>query len=205
MSWIFASLANHQLWVYVKGCTLYPFFSTTKTFVKCYYIHILIARFVGQTWGPSGADRAPRWAPCWPHEPCYLGMFPVESVHYVDYKYICHYPLQLGGGGWGVILKWLDLILELFSWKMVTRLAYIIDTIAGDDQATQRSRTSTTIGLTVIPKYYGFSSTMNNWIDGILWLIVTWFLALPSHQQSWYFLCRINMSSFTGRDVASQC
>ena len=30
----------------------------------------LIARFMGPTWGPSGADRTgptgPRWAPCWP-------------------------------------------------------------------------------------------------------------------------------------------
>ena len=32
----------------------------------------LIARFMGPTWGPSGADRT-RWAPCWPHELCYLG------------------------------------------------------------------------------------------------------------------------------------
>ena len=36
----------------------------------------LIARFMGPTWdlhgthlGPTG----PRWAPCWPHEPCYQG------------------------------------------------------------------------------------------------------------------------------------
>ena len=29
----------------------------------------LIARFMGPTWGPTGADRAP----CWPHELCYLG------------------------------------------------------------------------------------------------------------------------------------
>ena len=32
----------------------------------------LIARRMGPTWahlGPIG----PRWAPCWPHEPCYLG------------------------------------------------------------------------------------------------------------------------------------
>ena len=31
----------------------------------------LIARFMRPTWahlGPTG----PRWAPCWPHEPCYL-------------------------------------------------------------------------------------------------------------------------------------
>ena len=34
----------------------------------------LIARLMGPTWGPSGADR-PRWAPCWPHELCYLGYF----------------------------------------------------------------------------------------------------------------------------------
>ena len=33
----------------------------------------LIARFMGPTWvhlGPTG----PRWAPCWPHELCYLGL-----------------------------------------------------------------------------------------------------------------------------------
>ena len=35
----------------------------------------LIARFMGPTWahlGPTG----PRWAPCWPHELCYLVLFP---------------------------------------------------------------------------------------------------------------------------------
>ena len=32
----------------------------------------LIARFKGLTWGPSGPT-GPRWAPCWPHELCYLG------------------------------------------------------------------------------------------------------------------------------------
>ena len=34
----------------------------------------LIAMFMGPTWahlGPTG----PRWAPCWPHELCYLGLF----------------------------------------------------------------------------------------------------------------------------------
>ena len=33
-----------------------------------------IARFMGPTWahlGPTG----PRWAPCWPHEVCYLGCY----------------------------------------------------------------------------------------------------------------------------------
>ena len=30
-----------------------------------------IAKFMGQTWGPP---RSCRWAPCWPHKPCYQGM-----------------------------------------------------------------------------------------------------------------------------------
>ena len=40
----------------------------------------LIARLMGPTWGPSGADR-PRWAPCWPHELCYLGKYPLYLWH----------------------------------------------------------------------------------------------------------------------------
>ena len=34
-------------------------------------LHTLIARFMGPTWGPSGADRT-QVGPCWPHELCYL-------------------------------------------------------------------------------------------------------------------------------------
>ena len=32
----------------------------------------LIARFMGPSWGPSGADKT-QVGPCWPHELCYLG------------------------------------------------------------------------------------------------------------------------------------
>ena len=32
----------------------------------------LIARFMGPTWAHLGST-GPRWAPCWPHEFCYLG------------------------------------------------------------------------------------------------------------------------------------
>ena len=37
----------------------------------------LIAKFMGPTWGPPGADRTcqPQVGPCWPHEPCYLGYY----------------------------------------------------------------------------------------------------------------------------------
>ena len=34
----------------------------------------LIAKFMGPTWGPSGADRI-QVGPCWPQELCYLGRF----------------------------------------------------------------------------------------------------------------------------------
>ena len=40
----------------------------------------LIARFMGPTWGPSGAE-GPRWAPCWPLEVCYLSHF---HIFYFD-------------------------------------------------------------------------------------------------------------------------
>ena len=35
--------------------------------------NVLIARFMGPTWGPSGANRA-QVGPCWPDELCYLSM-----------------------------------------------------------------------------------------------------------------------------------
>ena len=37
------------------------------------WLLILIARFMGPIWGPTGADRT-RGAPCWPNELCYLGL-----------------------------------------------------------------------------------------------------------------------------------
>ena len=40
--------------------------------VECAQLNTQIAKFMGPTWGPPGACR-PRWAPCWPHEPCYQG------------------------------------------------------------------------------------------------------------------------------------
>ena len=32
-----------------------------------------IAKFMWPTWGPPGGPVSPRWAPHWPHEPCYQG------------------------------------------------------------------------------------------------------------------------------------
>ena len=48
----------------------------------------LITRFMGPTWahlGPIG----PRWAPCWPHELCYLGRYCIcfEIIQCADVMY----------------------------------------------------------------------------------------------------------------------
>ena len=46
--------------------------------------HTQIAKFMGPTWGHSGAHlgpAGPRWAPCWPHEPCYQGSWPLIHSH----------------------------------------------------------------------------------------------------------------------------
>ena len=43
-----------------------------------------ITRFTWPIWGPPGSCR-PRWAPCGPHEPCYLGWSVVEWKHFQRY------------------------------------------------------------------------------------------------------------------------
>ena len=62
-------------WVIMESCyevtmCQYRFSSSTV-----YRMITLTARFMDTTWanlGPTG----PRWAPCWPHELCYLCMLP---------------------------------------------------------------------------------------------------------------------------------
>ena len=48
-----------------------------------------ISKFMGPTWGPPVG---PRWAPCWPHEPCYQG----RARIYAPVKWI------LVGSGYGL-------------------------------------------------------------------------------------------------------
>ena len=43
----------------------------------------LIARFMGPTWGLSGADRT-QVGPCWPHEHCYLGCYAYQCSWYIE-------------------------------------------------------------------------------------------------------------------------
>ena len=46
--------------------------------LRRYLLYTQITKFMGPTWGPPGPCR-PQMAPCWSHEPCYLG-----SEWYVD-------------------------------------------------------------------------------------------------------------------------
>ena len=56
----------------------------------------LIARLMGPTWGPSGADRT-QVGPMLPHEPCFLGWFNakknVTPVHYHSFA-LTHLPFN---------------------------------------------------------------------------------------------------------------
>ena len=47
---------------------------------------LLIARFMGPTWAHLGPTE-PRWAPCWPHELCYLG-------NHV-FRHACFHPVRI--------------------------------------------------------------------------------------------------------------
>ena len=47
----------------------------------------LTARFVGPTWGPSGANRTQMPPTCWPHEICYLGSYPHNGISYWFHSY----------------------------------------------------------------------------------------------------------------------
>ena len=50
----------------------------------------LIARLMGPTWGPSGADRT-QVAPCWPHELCYLELIGIIAM---CHQATSHYLIQ---------------------------------------------------------------------------------------------------------------
>ena len=71
-------VAETSVWRAVKYVRLLCF-----VLVELYhkgYVDSLIARSMGSTWGPSGADRT-QGASCWPHELCYLGCFMGNDIH----------------------------------------------------------------------------------------------------------------------------
>ena len=76
----------------------------------------LITRFMGPTWGPSGAD-GPRWAPCWPHELCYLGSYSESNL---VITVLADVPAPNGAGpSAGITLTTkLDMIFPRFSWLL---------------------------------------------------------------------------------------
>ena len=83
-----------------------------------------IAKFMGPTWahlGPVG----PRWAPCWPHEPCYqgmpLGVTLLLSYYELAYNIACmlqsHHRILLY---MQCILSWLGSFVTAFADRAMT-------------------------------------------------------------------------------------
>ena len=75
--------------VFVPGVLVYVHSEDTQTIAgHSTGKHTLIARFMGPTWGQSGADRT-QVGPYWPHELCYLGstyVFQMEDVSVWKYE-----------------------------------------------------------------------------------------------------------------------
>ena len=47
-------------------------------------IYTQIAKFMGTNMGPAWVHVGPRWALCWPHEPCYQGRDLIAMVHFPE-------------------------------------------------------------------------------------------------------------------------
>ena len=78
-----------------------------------------MARFLGPTWSPPGAHlgpTGPSWAPCCPHESCYLGsLFNLFDVHALSSKSV---ELAFWGvlfGGWVVAYQLIKIIKTLLD------------------------------------------------------------------------------------------
>ena len=65
----FTLLVKHDTGIHWFAYTWAYFENNIKHSALNWISTSLIVRFMGPTWGPTG----PRWAPCWPHELCYLG------------------------------------------------------------------------------------------------------------------------------------
>ena len=62
---------NHRKLIRSAILQLVQLTTTTKS-----KLALQIAKFIGPTYGAHLGPVGPRWAPCWPHEPCY------QSPHY---------------------------------------------------------------------------------------------------------------------------
>ena len=128
-----------------------PYIGLNKTYATVYNIVrcTLIAKLMGPTWGPSGADRT-QVGPCWPHELCYLGIFlkayavinslcPIcfrENIKHVFTSHVI--PLHwYDTGGWNPSLN-----------KTRTHPFYLVNIMAAGVLATQGARASAIMILT---------------------------------------------------------
>ena len=87
------------------GSTSYLFSSVIFCFRELFCFSIDIKpRFMGPSWGPSGADRT-QVGPCWPHEPCYLGsqLLTTQTQHQANLVLIICIPISRHDGNHEVI------------------------------------------------------------------------------------------------------
>ena len=82
-----------NLHIMLLSCVMHTYCSVHLSYWSP-LISTLIARFIGPTWAHLGMT-GPRWAPCWPHEPCHLGSFPISR-----------FP------------KWTTLLLTMYWWEI---------------------------------------------------------------------------------------
>ena len=80
--------------IYLLLCCIYTvesLFNPAMLLPKCWNLmpiaHPLVARFIGQH-GAHLGPRGPRWAPCWLHEPCYLGLLG-QDLGYFIWSFFC--------------------------------------------------------------------------------------------------------------------
>ena len=79
-------------WNYVSFAWSHRFIVTSSLTRRDVLWNTLIARFVGQH-GAHLGPRGPRWAPCSPHELCYLGIYGLgpeqNGRHFAGYIFKC--------------------------------------------------------------------------------------------------------------------
>ena len=79
--WKYGGISNICFWENLQRWPTHIYkFSTVSHTSLHITMHSLIARFMGPTWGPSGADRTQVGPICWPQEPCYLGITDFNTI-----------------------------------------------------------------------------------------------------------------------------
>ena len=99
------SVFNNYHWNYTGVWNMCNPYTNSRTFLSYTALYHCLPLFYGihpwqqGSWGQHGAHLGPTgpwWAPCWPHELCYLGCYPFEVLLHLWAKqaeriYQCYY------------------------------------------------------------------------------------------------------------------